>query len=202
MQLSDVTKSIKEWGVARGNSQAAIQLLSSGNYFEFKNNYPTGSTAKLHAYLGLNENLNGLNIYIIPAQYDNAEYVADIMQYITVCKVLPELGNSHQIPETEAKQRIAAWDADFNTWIPRQIAQPDGLFQAFYIPGDYMTQGKNYDIYFALEASSSPTGFTADLIVTEASQKVVSYYDTVRPVPPFDVFESDFYLLDIALATV
>ena len=202
MQFTDIITSIKEWGTIRTQSQQAIQLLSHGNYFKFEDKYLTGSTAKLHAYIGLNEDRNGLNVYIIPVQYDSAEYLADIMQYITVCKVLPELGNSHQIPETEAKQRIAAWDADYNTWTPRQIAQPDGLFQAFYIPGDYMAQGKNYDIYFALETSSSPTGFTADLIVTEASEKVVSYYDTVRPVPPFDVYESDFYLLDVALATV
>ena len=62
-----------------------------------------------------------------------------------------------------------------------------------------MERNVQYATFFALKPdSSSLTEYDADLITADTSRGFETYYDTVRPVPPFDVApQSSFYLLSM-----
>ena len=197
--LSDVLNCMKEWETIRNDSNEVVNYLNLGNYFSFTDQY---SSPVLHAYPGVAKNPNEFYMFLIPRDQDIPQSEAALFNAITICKVDRKVGDSSEIPENIAKERIDNWKKDYTTWAENQISkksQTQGLFQAFYMPSSYMQANKEYITYFALKNDTqAATGFDADLITTD-EEGTITYYDTVKPVPPFSVAPaSDFYLLQLA----
>lgn len=197
--LSDVLNCMKEWETIRNNSTEVVDYLNLGNYFSFIDKY---SSPVLHAYPGVSKNPNEFFMFLIPQDQDIPQSESALFSAITICKVDRKVGDSNEIPENIAKERIDNWKNDYISWAENQISRrslTQGIFQAFYVPSSYMQLNKEYITYFALKNDAQAlTGFDADLITTNA-EGTTAYYDTVKPVPPFSVAPaSDFYLLQLA----
>lgn len=198
--LESILRCLREWNNIRDNSSEVIEFLSLGNYFSFKRNAP--ETSAIHAYPGICAAENEFYMFLIDATADHNSSESDLFNAITVCKVKRNLGNSDEIPEAEALKRIDAWKRDYAAWATVQInnrQQTQGIFKAFYVPSSYMQRDVEYTSFFGLkeEVGASANG-TADLITVDNSKSKTAFYDTVRPVPPFDVApQSSFYLLNL-----
>lgn len=201
--LEAVISCLKEWEHIRSNATEVISYLSLGNQFAFERT--TDGEAALHAYPGICSEDQSFYLFLIDESQDRTSSAADLFEAITICKVQNALGNSDEIPEAVAQKRIATWRDEFIPWVTAQInlsPPTEGLFKAFHVPSSYLRSRTEYVTYFGLkEDNSSPTGYQADLITTDSVKKEISYYDTVRPVPPFDpVTDHNFYLLSLVEA--
>jgi len=193
--LPEITQSLKNWEAIRQNPAQLTLYLKQGTYFNVS--FPEGAEYDVvHAYPGID---NGwLTYFVIPAMYDKPTCV-NIQDYVQICPIMPApLGQ--EIPEPEAKQRMTNWDDDMEQWIKKQVLTPEGMYQAFAIPGDDF-QSTDYHIFLALRTAVNATGYVADLIIDDESglTNASAFFDTVRPVPPFKPYKkSAFYLLTLA----
>lgn len=198
--LQQVTNCLKEWQAMRNEPKEVLKFLALGNQFSFKRTQDP--TVNLHAYPGVSAANNSFYIFLIDASQDHNSSETALFNAITVCQVQNTVGDPHQIPEVEAKRRIDNWKNHFEEWATAQIdlrQQTQGIFKAFEVPATYMQRDADYVTFFGLkDDSSAPTGYQADLVTTIQAGRALAYYDTVRPVPPFDVApESSFYLLSL-----
>lgn len=198
--LESIISCIKEWDQIRTSPTDVITFLNTGNYFNLSRTRPTAQN--LHAYPGISPVDNEMYMFVIDADDDKNSSEEDLFNAITICKVRKNYGNSDEIPEAEARRRMDNWNRDFAAWATAQInlqSQTQGIFKAFNIPSTYMEPNTQYATFFGLKTdSASPTGFDADLITTDSSKGPATYFDTVRPVPPFDVYsQGSFYLLSM-----
>lgn len=201
LPLQDILDGIRAWDVIRKDREKATFHLSNARFFSFEC-ADKGTSNYLHAYAGIYE--EQLYFFLIPSEYDSpdSKAVADITTHINARPVQIGVGNGGQeLPEKEAQERIDNWDNDVKEWIAVQINAPEGIFQAFAIPTDYIKEKVSipYDADFALRTSAAAaSGYVADLVIVDRELKKSVYYDTVRPVPPFAPLEGDFYLLQLA----
>ncbi|WP_330441385.1 hypothetical protein [Flavobacterium sp. C4GT6] len=205
--FNEIKKCIKNWNGNRGNDSSIMNCFDQGNSFKYKNEYDmsqySAANQVLHVYPGMDDQ-GTFYMFLIPQAEDIAQSDSALFNAITICEVEPNIGNSHEIPSQEAILRIDTWKKDYPTWTRNQITKSvvsGGVFQAFYMPADYLVQYDEYITYLGLQTSTTAaTGFDADLITTDLRQANV-YYDTARPVPPFHalpVSQSSFYLLTIS----
>jgi len=196
-KLDTVVKSIQNWNAIKNDKNKLLYYLKEGDHFSLSH-IDIGTSLDIHAYCGI---LNDkLVFFLIPSEFDNKSQMPDtIVEYITTCPIHPRNDNDvpHEIPEKEAKKRMLNWKKDLTEWVPKQINTTDGIFQAFAIPSDDINNFGEPIANFALKDSSNPTGYTADLVIIDTTEKGNIYYDTVRPVPPFPPV-SDFFLLALA----
>ncbi len=201
LPLQDILDGIREWNKVRKDRELATFYLSTARFFSFEC-ADKGTSKYLHAYPGIYE--NKLYFFLIPSEFDSpdSKAVADIDAHINATQVHIGVGNGGQeLPEKEAQERIDNWDNNVKEWVSVQIDAPEGIFQAFAIPTDYIKEkvAIPYDADFALRNSDvAVSGYIADLVIVDRELKKSVYYDTVRPVPPFAPLEGDFYLLQLA----
>lgn len=196
--LASIVSCLKEWEIIRDNPSQVIEYLSLGNYFSFKRNMPEASN--LHAYPGICAADKEFYMFLIDAKADRKSSDSELFNAITICKVKRNLGGSDEIPEAEALKRIDTWKKEYSQWTTEQInnrQETQGIFKAFNVPSSYMERNVEYSTFFGLKEQSS-TRYSADLITVDNSKTSIAFYDTVRPVPPFDVApQSSFHLLDL-----
>lgn len=196
--LGSIVSCLKAWENIRNNPSEVIEYLSLGNYFSFKRNMH--ETPNLHAYPGISTADKEFYMFLIDAEADRSSSEADLFNAITICKVKRNMGSSDEIPEAEALKRIDTWKRDYSTWATAQInnrQQTQGIFKAFNVPSSYMQRDVEYSSFFALKQEGLAS-YSADLVTVDHSKSSIAFYDTVRPVPPFDVApQSSFYLLDL-----
>lgn len=200
LPLQDVLDGIREWNIVRKDREKATFYLSIARFFSF-DCADKGTSKYLHAYPGIYD--NKLYFFLIPSEFDspNSSAVADIDAHINATPVQIGVGNGQELPEKEAQERIDNWDKHVKKWVQIQIDAPEGIFQAFAIPTDYIKEkvAIPYDADFALRTSEAAvSGYIADLVIVDKELKKSVYYDTVRPVPPFAPLEGEFYLLQLA----
>lgn len=199
--FEEVRKCLKEWETMRTNVPEAIHYLSLGNQYAFERT-KVGDKA-LHAYPGICAADQSFYMFLIDETDDRPSSFSELFEAITICKVKKSLNdNPDEVPEAVAQKRMTTWREEFAAWTTKQInltPQTQGLFKAFHVPSDYLKANRPYKTVFGLkEEGSSPTGYLADLITIDLEQKELTYYDTVRPVPPFSpILETNFYLLSL-----
>lgn len=184
---------MRNWQNILKDSVALEQYLSQGHYFTYT---VVDKSEFLHAYPGI---LNGIMVFfVMPAIYDvPMASTAKIMLNTQTCPLISEYGSGSEIDPTIAKLRISAWEEHYQTWIPQQVNTVDGMFQAFVIPSKQLN-ADTYTVYMALainDAVNPNPFYRADLILTNSLN--VTYYDTVRPVPPFKPYKlQEFNMLN------
>lgn len=198
--LGSIVNCLREWDNISDNPSEVIEYLGLGNYFSFKRNMPEASN--LHAYPGICAADKTFYMFLIDAEADRKSSETDLFNAITICKVKRNIGNSDEIPEAEALKRIDAWKKDYPNWATSQInnrQQTQGIFKAFNVPSSNIQRNVEYSTFFGLkQIIGSSSSQSADLITVDHSKSSIAFYDTVRPVPPFDVApRSSFYLLDL-----
>lgn len=211
--LHQIVQNIKNWNAARSNLAEMNILLNQGNGFTLSlnvNNHPENTY--VHAYPAVSSNGQML-FYYIASQHDTQQQFNSqegitpfIFETPVVNFTVPNLPEDTPIPPSEALNRIQNWTQYHNTWIPYQMNQPSGIYQAFVIPSDDIIPNIPYKSYFALaEQSGMPIVMTADLILWDeiSTPNSKTFEDMVRPVPPFGIGQgtdqNDFFLLNYAL---
>ncbi len=196
MDLNTILKNIAAWESMRKNSKETVAAFEKINQYSFT--YPHEQNSEtLHVYLGYNTESLNIEIYTIPEEFDNKEHESDLLNNISVS--FPTMGYfiAEKISPLEGKKRIEKWENHFAEWITKKTAGEEGLFRAFYMPSDYMTKDKIYDIHFALADADSVTDLEGDLIITHDIDGEISYYNNVSAVPPMRKID-DFYLIHLA----
>lgn len=197
--LSEISTAIKKWEEIIKKSKSTLEYMLCGNMFKFERTQD--NCLNLHVYLGAVEikNYKKLYIFLINEKDDvKGKTDDDLFKAITQCEVKYEdfLGNSDEIPEKEARERISHWDKNYIEWVEKQVNTKDGIFKAFNLPSESIVKNKTYNTFFSLKKNEDST-YSADLVTADSSKKRPTvFYDTVRPVPPFDFLpKTDFYLL-------
>lgn len=197
MDTNTIKASIANWTAICNNSAQINYYFGQGDCFTYEHKNYSLPSANVHAYPGIYQ--GKLYFFLIPATYDNAAYSTTIAQYTTVCPIQTVLGGpSDRVSAAVAKQRIKAWDSNYNIWVPQQVNSSVGIFKAFVIPTqDFEAQTSLVSL--ALKGNSSAAGgFKADLIITNNLGTQIVYDDFVEPVPPYGpsiYAQSNFYLL-------
>lgn len=205
MKRYEIIDGISSWQSILNSDSDIISFFNNGNSFRYTLPANASSSAYIHVYPVLRDGVP--SFFVIPSEFDNAAYDSTIEQYVTDYKisknaVVEESGvvstsTANRIPDTEAQDRISAWDNDFATWIPQQVATTDGIFQAFAIPiGSFEVEKST--IHLALQPGKELA--TAELIViNQNDDREIFYDDFVRPVPPYGAAlpQSDFYLFQL-----
>lgn len=205
MNRTEIIDSINNWEAIKNDNQKLTNALDQGNSFTFKLPSYASQSQYIHAYPGIHN--SDLVFLLIPSDYDNSSYNANFDNYTTVCQIKKSATaptsttvstvTSARISATEAQNRIDDWDNNYRTWIPRQTATPDGIFQAFAIP---ITGFEVAESLVNLGLKNSSGGIeVADIVVTNKTSTTIYYDDFANPVPPFSPAspQSSFYLLQL-----
>jgi len=200
MDIPTIKQCIANWHNVLNNNIKLLEYFGQGNSFNyiFTQTMGTGSDY-VHAYPAVK---NGQLIFLmIPSKYDNAAYAATINNYVTECDVALQL-KDNRISKKEASKRINAWNNNYITWTPAQVASAAGMFQAFAIQVvDFEPSANpNRTINFGLIAQPTlAQQYTADLIVTNVEMTATYYDDMAQAVPPYGATaaQSSFYLFQL-----
>lgn len=201
MTDSEIISSINQWNalaLSKDAKSAEIMVWlfeNGGDSFAYTLDKYSEQCETLHLYPGIYE--DELYFFVIPAEYDNANYTGSFYKYTTPCKVYYNL-QSNQIPDVVAKERIKRWKDTYKEWIPAQAKSPVGMFQAFALDvSDF--ELKETIINMGLLSDKSYALDTADLIVTNMDENLVLYDDAATVVPPYgpSALTTDFYLLSL-----
>lgn len=174
-----------------------INCFGEKTTFSYYRKDLTEEVKQVHMYAGL----VGDEIYFfaIPDIYDNEAYKDSFERYVEPCKLGLLLGNGNEIDSKEARARMAAWTDNYKEWLPQQSRTEDGIFQIFTIDKiDFVDETDG--VHMALQPTlGTPTGFTADLIITAGTQAAPLYEDFSKPIPPFGATAqiTDFYLFTL-----
>lgn len=198
MNTVTIKESIQHWIAIREDATSINQQFVQGNCFSYDVPSYIDTSEEVHVYPGVNE--GQLYFFVIPAAYDKDEYSDVISDYTEVCPIQTIVGggNDHEITSAEAQARILAWENNYQTWVPQQIATVDGMFEAFSVAvQDFETQ--KVVMTLGLKESDKKGVYSADLIVTNDMGNLVAYDDFSRPVPPYSATASieSFYLLSV-----
>lgn len=199
--LDQIVNCIKDWIEIRDTPQAK-DYLETGNSFSHE---CTETNNVLNAYPGIciNKNVKEMYFFLIPQDQDIEQKPEILFEKISYYKVVPNLGDPHEIPDEEALRRINNWNNGYPEWLDKEIeykSSTGGVFKVFSMPSSYMKENGFYTTSLALKSSpASEVDYTADLVTSyNDSDSSKSYYDTARPVPPFSASEDSFYLLQLA----
>lgn len=202
----NIIEDLKQWQLARAEKDAKqfLNLFDGIIGFSFKVPFgytPGNNNVAFHAYPGVIDGV--LNFLIIASSFDTKEKFSESTVLTTS---IISANSMFHISDREAVQRIAAWQVGYKEWIKTQLHTEDSIYQAFNIPADDLVEGETIDAYFALApANSKSKESLADLIISrngDGSKKINdSFYDLVRPVPPFKPRpwpdKNEFYLLTL-----
>lgn len=193
-ELQKIIDAIKTWNnlISKREIDPIQKALEQGDCFFYRIKDIDNSNS-VHAYPGIED--GKLIFFAIPSEFDCEKYKDQIEQYVETCHIIKNGQNSNQITDEEAKKRINNWLENYLEWISNQSKTSEGIFRAFVIPtDDDLLSTERVAVYLALKNIDSSIKYSADLIIEKLSE---TYYDTVRPVPPFAPSDS-FYLLDLA----
>lgn len=200
MTRTEIIAALSNWKAIALDDKALTDYLSQGNSFIFQ--YPSYVSVSdfIHAYPAIHE--NELYFLMIPSEFDKQAYDSDFDQYVTPCKLIsrssvPEstlitrTGNN-RITSIAAQLRTDAWDNNYTTWIPQQLATTHGIFMSFAIPIDSF-EATEIQLNLGLRLNAT----IADLVLITQPEKDLFYYDNfAKPVPPYTVQnpQINFYL--------
>ena len=196
--LSDILTCIKNWQSIRGDASELSACLEKTKSFSYT--ITNKESDYLHIYPGICNETKTFYMFLINEADDREQDERELYKCISQCIVKKHLGDDVSIPEETAKKRMTDWAQNGIGWIEEELKAGKDIFQAFYLPAPYMQAGESYRSYFALKGDPEALNegsLVADLVTTSLSGTIRnSFYDFVRPVPPFDPLH--FYLLSIA----
>ncbi|MGQ2982347.1 hypothetical protein [Flavobacterium sp.] len=201
MTTKMILEAIGRWNEDIHESEKLVSFLEQGNCFTYDNISYGKESEYIHAYLGIHN--EKLYFFLIPDAYDKPEYSTTFSDYVQACPVMWSLLGTHTIPDLEAEIRITRWIEQYKTWVPKQTAEPVGMFKAFNIPADDF-ESQECLATLALQLGGIEGAKTADLVIANANDKsIVQFDDFSQPVPPYgaSAAASDFYLM-IAASTL
>lgn len=152
----------------------------------------------LHIYPGISEDRKP-EFFLISVVHDNAGNLdAELIPRATI---ISEPVSFHEIPGSDARQRINNWSLHLGDWLIDTLSH-DLTVQAFKVPGEDLEVSDHSVIYAHLALRNGVTRedpqFWSDLILTYETGDV--FADTVMPVPPFGLVSPEvFYLREYAL---
>nr|WP_294860764.1 hypothetical protein [uncultured Fluviicola sp.] len=217
--LTKFSQSILNWNSALDHVDTLKEKFKDCLGFDIPKEFIAQITGEfVHVYLGLDDN-ELLMFFLIDSAKDNkATLLSDSYppsEEWPIFDIYANYGSpdsnvvSDQLDEPEAARRIANWDLNYQNWIDEMCRDEKPIFQAWKIRKDDLGQNiADYSARFALVITDQ--GCTPDLVIvckdtyTAKNGNVVhnTYYDLVRPVPPFKVVEMPaFYLLMYSLAS-
>jgi hypothetical protein len=213
MELKLILEGIRNWNSIKSTSDFSTieRLFGKSTGYEIYINSGRmiqDLTVNFHSYLACLD--QKLFYCLIESSKDTEEQYNSkegILPFITICelfeKPFPESDSLVIITPKEAEQLVNNWEKHKDIWIKENVSIEDGFYNALVIPKSDLKTDTNYSCFFALKQNDSPIDFTADLVLTDyQNQLVTNYYDLVRPVPPFKIGELDksrFFLLNLAL---
>jgi hypothetical protein len=195
MDIPTIRASIAAWGAISHNGSAMVSQFAQGNSFIINMPVYAASSPYMHVYLGIYQ--GQLTFFVIPSNFDTAQYSGTINNYVTVCDAIWTLqGGTDRITAAQAHLRMDTWQQHYGTWVPAQAATTNGVFRAFSIPmGDF--EAPTCNLVLGLKVNASATmGYDPDMIVINPMATTTYYDDFVEPVPPFSAtaLSSSFYL--------
>jgi len=206
---SDVTTNMLNWYDLRDKAQDLKDLFAGTPSFQFNSPAQNGPKT-LHFYPAVND--NKLILYIINGKDDKLSVFENMTpnefvdEYVTTAHIVqsipadspafPDENVLSKIHADEAVQRIRNWDVYHNSWIDYAVPN-DKVFQGFTLTAsDRGLEGELLG-YFGLEIIPNPFEYKPDLILLNTED---SFYNTVRPVPPFPAGQ-EFFMLDAAIGS-
>lgn len=185
-----VRKALAAWGLARKTPEQLIPLFERVSGFTFY--YDARLHSKIHIYPGLIQDplaKDQLVFYSIPEFRDKKK--EDPFHYVEQSDVIHIVRYDH-ISDAEGEARIMNWGKHYGRWMSRQ---KKGLFQAFVIPvDDFEGDGGKYVAYLGLKFHIDETLDSAGLEDLVLIKDDNTYFDTVRPVPPFKPYKMPYLL--------
>ena len=197
MDLDTIRGAIARWNHNRYDEEKMLSYFSQGSCYLYEKPTDAAGSDYIHAYAGADK--GKFYFFLIPEEFDNEAYEDELIDHITVCHVIPNPLQSHEIDEKEAWERIDLWEDNYEAWVHNQIEfNPNGIYRAFAIPTDDFNSEECL-VYLALKANGEQTlAYDADLVITNRDGKNVKYDDFVKSVPPYGtgaVAEGNFYLM-------
>ena len=197
MDINTIKAAIQAWGAIHHNGSAMVQMFQQGNSFLYSlPNYAAGSP-RVHVYPGIYQ--NNLLFFVIPSNYDSAQYAATINNYVTVCDARWFTSGTHdRITFAEAHDRIERWHNHYHNWVPARANTVNGVFQAFSIPiQDFETTDVGMVLGLKLQLGETMDQKADMIVVNQMPNRKIYFDDFVRSVPPYGATEnpSDFYLM-------
>ncbi len=205
-----IISNIQNWLKATKDLSQLLTLFTpkSGFILNLNENFmPWGNQTNdddIHVYPAINET-GELLMYLIYDKYDQPgiQWENHIVSFYVTDVDLPResVGPVNgKIPRQIAFSRIMCWQDQYQIWLEHAVSN-ELVFQAFFLPASDVKAGVKNVTYFALESASSLDDLSAELITDnlEKQSSGGTFYDTVRPVPPFKPMEREkLYLLDLA----
>ena len=188
--MEEIIIALKKWEAVRLQPNSLINLFVSKIGFELDMSLFAVGTP-LHAYAAIKEGVFGF--YVISEANDVASTPETLAKncYWFPCK--DALISNQEIPEGEAKERIAYWNNNYPQWINEEVSSEFGMYQLFNIPTTSL-QAEKYSVFFALKDNAAHASLkAADLVLKNTNNM---YFDTVSGEPPYKD-RPKYYLLDL-----
>lgn len=198
-----VTKNMHTWYNKRNTPSEVQHFFIGVTNFDFSLIFHIlDSPLGLHFYPAITD--EGFVLYIIESQYDKLSIYLDdpdkFTDYIIEAKLIKEPNfvvvdsMETKIPTKEAVERIANWTSSNEEYLVNNGAEGD-VFIAFNYEGTDLPLS-DVTGYFGLFKTADSDSWKADIIMLSDD----SFYNTVRPVPPFGQGGgSEYFLLTASL---
>lgn len=188
LTFTQVRQNMNTWNNIRNNPGAVISFFTNKNLFDFSpiiNIFEP--SISLHFYPAISG--NDFFLYIIDKDKDNLEtYMQDpegFTGYIREARLkegnILGVNAESEIPEREARDRVEDWDSNYPTYFIED-APSKNVFLAFEHPPLNIKSNGFLEGSFGLYRDGGAGPWKADIILKDSGE---SYYNTVRPVPPF-----------------
>ena len=175
-----------------------IKCFKDKYYFPYTKQVAEGSKY-IHMYAGIHN--TDIYFFAIPDVFDTVEHRHDFERYTQPCKLsVSAVGGGNEIDRAEAQARMDAWKDNYKTWLPKQSKTDDGIFQLFEVDTIDFDSDETLANMALVAELGNPTGFVADLIITNVAQThALVFEDFSRPIPPMgpSALVSNYYLLTL-----
>ncbi|NOQ72198.1 MAG: hypothetical protein GQ574_09370 [Crocinitomix sp.] len=198
MTLLEITAAMQAYANQRNTAGAATMQgwYNNRNTFPYtrdNNNQPIppATEAYIHVYPGI---VSDTLVFFVISAYNDVSTNTNILSDIEICATswLDPASSGNNSTEYEYAQY---WINNYSTWIGNNIST---IFQAFRVPQSDSSYGTIHNAMLALKTNSGATGVDSDMVVQDVDGRVIEYFDTALPVPPFPggggLTEADFYL--------
>lgn len=197
------TQSIRYWNDAlrAGKTQFKDLFARYDGFTILPGTLPPGN-GNFHVYMGLDSPNDDakMEFFIVDEEYDNRTDIGNpgvIFRY--PARPIKPNPQAHQpIPTDEGVRRILNWTLNNQNWLDALFLQELPMFQSWSVPmEDLANPTHTYNAWFALVVSDGPA--QPDLVIEHVGA-LPTFYDLVRPVPPFKSGAmSEYHLLMEAL---
>lgn len=187
--MKDIIEGIKSWNRVRNDHDVLEKLFADLSGFELDMRlFP--EKEPIHAYAAIKN--KELYFLLISEKNDVRQSETTLQQKCIWVKCENKLGESQEITEGDAKERIQIWKNIKKQWINETIKQDKELYQNFYIPTTDL-KPEIYSVFFALKSNEAKNIKVADLVL---KNNVNVFFDTVLDEPPYRV-RRNYYILDL-----